>query len=248
MTELAANSWVACPKPRPSARLRLFCLPYAGGGAWSFRAWTDYFSSNVEVCLIELPGRGMRLGEPTLTRIEPLVEAIAQALLPHLDKPFACFGHSMGGLLGFELVRYLRRNHGFSPIHLLISGHRAPQVPAPNPPIHALPDPALREKLRHLNGTPAAVLNHPELMQLFLPVLRADFAIVETYRYSPEPPLKCPLTVLGGLQDPEVHPDDLRAWQNQTTAAFTLKLFPGDHFFLHSDQLHLLQYLAQALG
>lgn len=185
--------------------------------------------------------------ETPFTKLLPLVRAIAQALLPHLDKPFALFGHSMGGLISFELVRLLRREYGLSPVHLFVAGHRAPQVPDLDLPVHNLPESAFLDELRHLNGTPEAVLENAELMQLLLPTLRADFAVLETYVYAPGLPLDCPLTVFGGLQDGEVSCDRLEAWREQTTASFSLSMLPGDHFFLHTAQPLLLQFLAQEL-
>ncbi|BAZ11497.1 putative thioesterase [Calothrix sp. NIES-4071] len=132
------------------------------------------------------------------------LEAIAPAFLSYLDKPFAFFGHSMGGLVSFELARLLRNEYRIHPAHLFISGRRAPQIPDTKPPIHDLPELAFKEELRHLGGTPSSVLDNPELMQLLIPMLRADFAVLETYVYKHEQPLDCLITVFGGLQDTEV--------------------------------------------
>ncbi|AFZ17600.1 thioesterase II family protein [Allocoleopsis franciscana] len=246
-TAQTSKSWVICPQPNAQAKLRLFCFHYAGGGAWSFRTWSDNLPSSVEVCSVELPGRGFRLTEAAFTNLDPLVQAIADALLPRLDKPFAFFGHSMGGLVSFELTRLLRRNYNLNPVQLYVSGHRAPQLPDPDPPIHNLPEPEFLEELRDLEGTPQAVLENAELMQLLLPTLRADFTVVETYAYTAEPPLDCPITAFGGLQDREVSYDELKAWQEQTNIAFSLHMLPGNHFFLHSAQSLLLKLLSQDL-
>ncbi len=185
--------------------------------------------------------------ERPFTQLEPLVPTLASALFPYLDKPFAFFGHSMGGLVSFELARLLRREYGLSPVHLFVSAHRAPQVPDPDAPIHALPNPEFLQELRRYNGTPEAVLENAELMQLLLPTLRADFAVVETYAYTPEQPLDCPITAFGGLDDREVSSNELEAWREQTKASFVLKMFPGDHFFLDSAKPLLLQSLSQKL-
>lgn len=246
-TPSTLNRWVTCPKPNPQATLRLFCFHYAGGGAAIFRTWSDSLPQSVEVCAIELPGRGTWLMQRPFTRLEPLVPTLASALLPYLDKPFAFFGHSMGGLVSFELTRLLRRDYGLSPVHLFVSGRRAPQVPDPDPPIHALPNPEFLQELRRFNGTPEAVLENAELMQLLLPTLRADFAVLETYVYTPEPPLECPITTFGGLSDRVASRDELEAWRDQTSAAFSVQMFPGDHFFVHSAQPLLLQALSREL-
>lgn len=241
------NTCVTCRSPNPEAKLRLFCFPYAGGGALSFRTWSDSLPPTIEVCPLELPGRGFRLKEPPLTQIKPLIEAIAYALLPYLDKPFAFFGHSMGGLVSFELVRLLRREYSLNPSHLFVSGRQAPQIPVSKSPIHDLPEPEFLEELRRLNGTPEAVLNSSELMQLLIPTLRADFAVLETYVYAPEAPLDCPISAFGGLQDREVSCEELEAWREQTNAEFSLQMLKGNHFFLHSAQSLLLQLLSQEL-
>jgi medium-chain acyl-[acyl-carrier-protein] hydrolase len=184
---------------------------------------------------------------PAFTQLQPLVQAIAPVLLPHLDKPFAFFGHSMGALVSFELARLLRKEYNISPVHLFVSGRHAPQIPDTKPPVHALPEPEFKEELRRLNGTPEAVLQNAELMQLLVPILRADFAVLETYVYTTEPPLNCPITAYGGSEDEEASYDELQAWQKQTNAAFSLQMFTGDHFFLHSAQSLLLQSLSQEL-
>lgn len=241
------NSWVTCPKPNPQAKLRLFCFHYAGGGALSFRTWSKSLPPYVEVCPIELPGRGIRLKEPPFNQLDPLIQALEKALLPSLNKPFAFFGHSMGALVSFEIARRLRTEHRLSPVHMFVSGRRAPQIPEKDPPIHALPEPEFLKELRRYNGTPEEVLNNAELMQLLLPTLRADFAVIEAYVYASSSPLDCPITAWGGLQDWKASCDDLEAWREQTNATFSLQMFPGDHFFLHSAQSLLLQSLCREL-
>lgn len=161
--------------------------------------------------------------------------------------PFAFFGHSMGALLSFEVARELRRQHGIVPVHLFASGRRAPQAPDRDPPIHQLPDPAFLDELRLLDGTPEEVLEHPELMELMLPVLRADMAVSETYVYKPEDRLACSISAFGGLQDSEVDYDGLVAWREQTRRSFTLQMFPGNHFFLKSSQSLVLEAVSQGL-
>jgi len=167
--------------------------------------------------------------------------------MPYLEVPFAFFGHSMGALASFETARQLRREHALLPVHLLVSGCRAPQLPSPYPPLHALPDPEFLKELRLLNGIPRQALEYPELIELMLPTLRADFAVYDTYTYSTEPPLECPISAFGGLQDGKVSRDCLAAWRDQTSTSFSLQMFPGDHFFLHTAQPLLLQTLYREL-
>jgi medium-chain acyl-[acyl-carrier-protein] hydrolase len=177
-----------------------------------------------------------------------MVHAISQAILPYLDQPFAFFGHSMGAMIGFELARLLRREYGLAPVHLFVSGRRAPQLGRVSPITYNLPEPELIEEVRLLDGTPKEVLENPELMEMMIPLLRADFEVVETYTYVPEAPLDCPITVFGGLQDSETGREMLEPWREQTSLNFTLSMLPGGHFFLHSDQRILLNALSRELN
>jgi medium-chain acyl-[acyl-carrier-protein] hydrolase len=242
-----SNTWIKYYRPNSQAKLRLFCFPYAGGGTWSFRDWSNNLPQTIEVCSVELPGRGTQMKLPPFTRLHPLVRAIADALLLHLDKPFAFFGHSMGALVSFEVARLLRKNYNVMPVYLFISGRRAPQLPPTKPPIYNLPKAEFIEELKQLNGTPAEVLNNRELMDLMLPVLRADFAVLDTYQYINETSLNCPIAVFGGLQDSEVSQEELEAWREQTSSEFSLNMFQGDHFFIHSARQDLLQLISQNL-
>jgi medium-chain acyl-[acyl-carrier-protein] hydrolase len=168
-------------------------------------------------------------------------------LRPYLDLPYAFFGHSMGALISFELARQLRRHHQVTPTHIFVSGRQAPQLPDTTPAIHHLPAPEFVARLRRLNGTPDEVLHNAELMGLILPTLRADFAVCETYVYTPDAPFDCSISAFGGLQDDDVDRDALAAWQAQTRRSFTLRLFPGNHFFLLNSRALLLQALYQDL-
>jgi len=246
-TPIASDSWIACLKPKPQARLRLFCFPYAGIGVSIFRTWSDGLPADVEVCPVQFPGRGTRMMETPFTQLSPLVQALAQALAPLLDKPFAFFGHSLGALVGFELARQLRRQFGVQPVRLFISAARAPQIPSRSRPIHTLPESEFLIELRRMNGIPGKVLEDAELMQIMLPVLRADFAVYETYVYSTERPLNCFISSFGGVQDHRVSRGELEAWRDQTSASFSLRMFPGNHFFLNTTQPPLLQILSQEL-
>jgi len=212
-----------------------------------FRDWSNGLPADVEVCPIQFPGRGTRLMEPPYNRLSLLVEALIQALLPLLDKPFALFGHSLGSLVSFELARQIWANHQLRPVRLFVSAGPAPQVPRRNSPIHDLPEKEFMAELRRLNGIPAELLSNKELMDIVLPSLRADFALFESYRYLSGPPLNCPISTFGGLSDNRVNHDDLEAWRDQTTVSFTIRMFPGDHFFLKSTQPLLLRALSQEL-
>ena len=240
--------WIVQPARRPETALRLFCLPYAGGGASVFRGWADALSPQIDVCPIQLPGHESRLREKPFDSVQPLVKALANALQPELDRPFALFGHSMGAIICFELARYVRREHHRLPCHLFVSGRRAPHLTDPDPPLYTLPDPAFIEGLiLRYNGIPAVILQDSELMQLFLPVLRADVTLLETYLCADDRPLDCPISAYGGLQDSRANAEALGAWQKHTRGAFSLKMFLGGHFFLQTDRELVLQTINQEL-
>ena len=248
-TTATANpgSWIAGRKPSLQTRLRLFCFPYAGGSALIFRTWSNALPADVEVCPVQLPGRSTRLMERPFTEMSLLMQVLAPALFSLLDKPFAIFGHSLGALVGFELARQLRRQYGINPVRLFVSAGRAPQTLRRGSPIHNLPTKEFVAELRRLNGTPTEVLEQEELMEIMLPLLRADFALYETYVYSGEPPLDCPISTFGGAQDREVSHGDLEAWRDETTAVFSSRMLPGDHFFLNTARPLLLQMISQEL-
>jgi surfactin synthase thioesterase subunit len=242
------NTWLAFHKPNANAKLRLFCFPYAGGDATLFQSWSKNLPRTVEVCPVQLPGRGDRLREPPFTKLQPLVQAAAEAIRPYFDMPFAFFGHSMGTLISFELARLLRREGRPQPQHLFLSGSNAPQLHATGRVIYDLPDLELIEELRRLNGTPREVLEHLELMRLLLPVVRADMAVCQTYDYLPESPLDSAINVFGGLQDFGVPREGIRAWCNQTNSSFAMWMFEGDHFFLHQALPQMLRIISESCG
>ena len=247
-TTATSSAWVRPPQPRPQASLRLFCFPYAGGGASIYRLWPEALPAQIEVCPVQLPGREDRMAEAPITRLVPLVQTLAQFLRPYLDIPFAFFGHSLGALISFELTRQLRRQTDLGPTRLFVAACPAPQLSNPSPPIHQLPEAAFVAELRRLSGTPELVLQNPDMLDLFLPLLRADFELYETYTYLAEEPFDCPLSAFGGLQDRRVNRSELAAWRDHTVGDFSLRMFPGNHFFLESDRWLLLQAVAQDLA
>ena len=242
------SAWLGFPKPNPHAQMRLFCFPYAGGTAAIFRKWPDLILTSVEVCVINLPGRAGRLREPLFTNLLTLVQAMVPFIHPFLDRPFAFFGHSMGALISFELARHLRRERAPAPAQLFLSARSAPHLPDTDQRTFDLPEAEFIDELRRLNGTPREVLEHPELMQLMIPMLRADFSVCQTYEYEKEPPLDSPFTIFGGLDDDEVPRANLEAWREHSSSTFKLRMLPGGHFFLNSEQALLLNILSQELA
>lgn len=246
MTTSTTSSWLK--NPGMQARYRLFCFPYAGGGASAFHTWQSSFPSEIEICPIQLPGRENRIAELPINDLTLLVQAIADVLLPYLGTPFAFFGHSMGTLISFELARQLRRQNAPTPVHLFVAGHRAPQLPDPDPPTYHLPEAEFVNSLRRFNGTPDFVLQNAELMKVMMPALRADMLISESYIYTQEEPLECAISAFCGMQDSEASYDSMQAWQEQTRSSFRIRMLPGDHFFLRSHQTLLLQAISQDIN
>ena len=226
----------------------MFCFPYAGGGASVYRGWGASLPNDLEVCPVQLPGRESRLREPAFTDIDVLVPAVADALDPYMNLPFVLFGHSMGAAIAFELARELRRRGRPQPLHLFVSGRRAPHLPAREEPIHALPEAEFLAKLRELNGTPEEVLQHEELMKLLLPILRADFGVNEKYEPTPGEPLEAGISALGGIGDKDVTREDVEAWKEHTRGRFRSRMFPGDHFFIQGNKDLVLEAVARDLA
>ena len=231
---------------RGRVELKLFCFPYAGGTSAIYKDWSQGLPASTQVVRVELPGRGARLRQPPFASMSPLIEVLTQEILPLLDAPFAFFGHSMGASIAFELARRLRRQHECEPQALFVSGCQAPQMPDPFPVIYNLPKDRFIEELKHIDGTPGEVLEHEELMELMMPLLRADFELTQTYQCLPDAPLQCPITAYRGLTD-KVTRDMILPWREQTSSDFTLRMLPGDHFFLRTSQKQLLESLTQEL-
>jgi medium-chain acyl-[acyl-carrier-protein] hydrolase len=229
------------------ADLNMFCFPYAGGAALVFKEWANFLPSTLRVIPVELPGRGARLQEPAFLSLPALVEELALVIEPLLDMPFVFYGHSMGAVIGFELARSLRRKYDREPQALFVGGRRAPQTPNDEPVTYHLPKQEFVEELIKLDGTPKEVIEHDELMEMMIPLLRADFQLTQTYEYTADTPLRCPITVYGGREDFHVPQSLLLPWKEQTSSKFALRMLPGGHFFIRSSQELLLRSLAREL-
>jgi medium-chain acyl-[acyl-carrier-protein] hydrolase len=232
-----AEPWIVRPRPNPGAAIRMFCFPYAGVGVSVYRTWPAALASSIEFVAMQPPGREGRWGEKPFQRLDALVASAADALLPHLTTPFVFFGHSLGALVGFEVARKLRRDGRPQPLHLFASAHRAPHLPNPHPEIRMLSDADFVDQLcKRYGGIPQTVLDNPDLLELMLPCLRADFSVFETYTYSEEPPLACRITAYGGTRDRRVSEPEVRAWERQTTGGFRCEMFSGEHFFIQDGR------------
>jgi medium-chain acyl-[acyl-carrier-protein] hydrolase len=225
----------------------LICTPHAGGGTGAFRSWPKLVPS-LNFYALSLPGREGRLNQAPFTDIHSLVGSAVRAITPLTRRPFALFGHSMGGLISFEIARLLRKQNAAVPMYLFVSSFRAPHLPDRKSPRFSLPHAQFIEELRSINGPELDLDHHSELVEMMLSTVRADFHLVETYTHKPEPPLICPITVYGGLADSEVNEGDLRDWSQHTSAAFRMTLFPGGHLFLTTQARAILVDLYNQLG
>ena len=241
--------WIHRPAPRPFAALRLICFPPAGHGSAIFRLWSGDLPSNVEVCAVELPGRGARLREPPLSNMTAIVRQLVDCLLPERDRPFAFFGHSMGAVLATAVAESLAQLGGRQPSYLMVSARRPAHVPDAAPPLHTMDDNAfVLEINRRYAGIPAEILAEPEFLAMLLPALRADAAALETYAPVAQPPLACPITAFGGAEDMTTPRSHLEAWRHVTRGQFRLRVFAGGHFYIGPERSALLAEISQILG
>ncbi|WP_246793461.1 thioesterase II family protein [Burkholderia perseverans] len=230
------------------ARLRLFCFHYAGATASIFRSWRGGLPDWVELVAVQLPGREYRLGEPLFESATPIVEALAECVPDWLDLPFVFFGHSMGALIAFDLARLLRARGHAEPALFVASGRNAPRYLWRDAGIQALPDEVFLATVRDYNGTPEELINEPSMRDLWMPRLRADLTISALYHYTEEAPLACPLLVLRGTHDGLVSDEGVEGWRAETTGPIHYVRFPGNHFFLHSEEPDVLAELRRALA
>ncbi len=242
------NPWIENWLPRPNAQVRLFCFPHVGGSAAIYRTWPAKFSEQVELLTVELPGRGQRFGETPFSSLKEMLIIFHQAISSYLDKPFFIFGHSMGALIAYEWALLLQKEKQTLPLKLFLSAFGAPHVAlSREKQLHLLSDKEFLEELHRLKGTPAEVLKHKELMQLLIPMIRADLKMVETYQYQVSEALALPLCVLGGTQDSEVEESKLLAWKDLTSSVFKSKFLEGDHFFIQSKRDELVHFISQEI-
>jgi medium-chain acyl-[acyl-carrier-protein] hydrolase len=243
------NSWISRRNPNLHAKQRLICVPYAGGGTAVFSEWSQKLGNDVEVCCIQLPGRENRFRERPFELMTELVPAVAEGIRDFLDKEFSLYGHSLGALIAFELVRYFRRHFGCEPANLMVSAARAPQLPYPFLPIGKLPQAEfISEVGKRYEPIAPELLADRDMLQATLPVLRADFAVFETYAYCDEPPLTTNIHAFGGESDCTVRHEALLAWKAQTRGAHSITMVPGGHFFIRDQRHRVLECIRSLLS
>ncbi len=237
------NPWFPTRQPNPHARLRVFCFPFAGGGASVYNGWGAALPSGVELVAIQFPGRERRIMEPPFRQIPPLLDALEPALAPLLDKPFVLFGYSMGTRIALALAQRWQARGAPLPLGMVMAAGGAPHLDRRSR--NELDDAAFIELLRKYEGTPAEVFAHKELMEMVLPVVRADFSIADAV--LPALPVRCPISAFGALEDPHVSLKDLDHWRELTTGEFRYRHFPGKHFFMRTSREPLLAALREEL-
>ena len=234
------------------ASVRLLCIPYAGGGALTFRPWVALLPAHVEAYAVQLPGREDRIREAPLVAWTALMRAMADAIRPLPFMPTAVFGHSLGAVIGLELARWMHRDQPGQLVHLFASGRPWPGNPAPED--RALSellaggsDAALLQELDRRYGSMSTSLAHPEIREMMLPVLRADLRLLAAHRYAPAPPLDCALTVFAGTDDHTTPIASVDGWRNETRGETALRMLEGQHFFVDSHRNRLLAEIARVL-
>jgi medium-chain acyl-[acyl-carrier-protein] hydrolase len=250
MPNESIGNWVMRFQQRMARpRARLFCIPHAGGGASAYRLWSRDLPADIEVLAVQLPGRETRLREAPLRRIEAIVEELVPALLPHLDVPFAIFGHSMGAVLAAATAAALGASARPLPMHLFLSARRAAHMPDRFPALSRLPDSEFVAELnRRYGGISPDVLGQPEILEIFLPTVRADIAALEAYQTVAPVRIPCPLTILGGSDDSHVSRAELEAWGDGATRHREFFMFPGDHFYVVEERAAVVAHIATTLA
>jgi len=240
------TKWFFSPRPLNSPAGRLFCFPFAGGGCGTFLEWPRYFGEDLEIICVQLPGRGKRFSEQPFTSVPPLVTELGRLFVNCRGVPFAFFGHSMGSLIAYELACHLQMAGGPQPSCIFVSGTEAPQLVQEKEYFISLSDSELVEVVRRMNGMPDEVLKNPELLELLLPVLRADFILTGTYKHT-DYILSCGITAFCGSDDKEATVSDVHQWKRRTAGEFRMHTITGDHFFINSARDQVLELVKDNL-
>lgn len=247
-TQFDSSVWFRARRREGRASLTLVCLPHAGGGASMFKNWQTRLPVAVDVFAVQYPGHEGRWGGALCSDASEIVEPLTRAVETEVETAYALFGHSLGALVAFEVARAMRRRGGREPVHLFVSGSRAPDAPGERPPLHTSDDAELQLYLCRLGGLPDEVVRHPDLLRSVLPMVRVGLRMYETFPYTSEVPLGCPITALAGDRDGEVSREQLAAWARHTTSGFRLEWFPGGHFFVSSAEPRVLDLVRTSLA
>ena len=223
----------------------LLCLPYAGGGAAAYNGWIKKIQDIISVCPVQLPGREERIMEKPYDNMMDLLDDLESAVERIEDNTYCLWGHSMGAKIAYELERRLEEK-GCIAQYLFVSGSRVPHVPEPNP-IYHLSDTEFKENIGRFEGTPKEILENQELLDFFLPMLRADFTMDEIYYTKEIQKIKCPIIAFGGIEDREADEAAIKEWKEYTCTGFIYKMFSGSHFFVREHEDEILKMIKENL-
>jgi len=229
------------------SKIKLFCLPFAGGSKYSYKGYSAKAPNYIEVISLDLPGRGGRFGEPFITSVEGLVNDLFNQVKGQLNSPYAIYGHSLGSLLGLLLAQRIRQEGLPAPEHLFFTGRGGPQKEVPTKKRHELPKDEFIEELKEMGGLPKELLEDEELLNFFEPIIRADFQAIDTFFYEPQPKLDIPISVIVGMEE-ETTLEEAKAWQLETEQPVDVRQFPGNHFFIFQYEMEIMKLIAKKLS
>ncbi|MDQ1355588.1 MAG: Thioesterase [Acidobacteriota bacterium] len=232
-------------------KFKLFCLPYAGGSAAMYNKWRQYLDRRIELHPLELAGRGRRIYDPLYDSIAEAVDDVYKIIESQLDQmPYCFFGHSMGGIIAYELALKIKNLQRPQPVHIFFAGRGAPNIPGEDEKnFHQLPEEEFKKEILELGGTPREFFEHPELLDVLMPMLRSDFKIAETYKF-PEAgeikPLDYDISVFIGKEE-EVTAGQMHGWREHTAGICTVYYFPGEHFFINEETERIVKIINHTL-
>ncbi|MCP3742352.1 thioesterase II family protein [Rossellomorea sp. BNER] len=230
-------------------KVKLFCIPFAGGSAVIYSKWKKWMAHSIEVNEVELAGRGRRMNEPLIENMEEMVEDIYDSIKNYITEPYSIFGHSMGGLLTYELCHKLQKEGYPAPVHVFVSGRKAPQLKARKKLIHSLPDQEFITEILKYDGMDKNIFENKELANIFLPILKADFKLIETYKFNPPfNLLKSNISVFHGMDDKTVDVEELSLWSEVTKKESKIYTFPGGHFFINEYPEQVVNKINETLS
>ncbi len=239
---MTSNPWFVNFKKRPLKKFHLFYFHHSGGGASMFHPWVEHLSPSIELIAIQLPGRETRFTEKLTDSLIEILDNLTEGFTSFLETPFIVFGHSLGGILAYEFAREIYEKYALLPKHLIVSAMRAPHLPRKSY-LHMLNDRELAEKLKLFDGIDDKILQNEELLELFLPIIRSDLSISETYHSSTVKQMPCNITLLSGREDKTLSEQDIKEWKKYTKAEFKSLSFVGGHFFIKNNQNAIINYI-----
>lgn len=230
-------------------KLRLFCLPYAGGSATIYNRWKNKVINNIIIMPVELQGRGKRFLEPLYSSVEQAATDIFNYIINEVDEEeYAIFGHSMGCLLSYEVARKIKESGFKEPIHIFFSGKEPPHIKERGKTLHTLPDEEFISEIYKKGGMPKEIFENKEILKIFTPILKADFKIIETYAFKPDiNKLNYNISVLNGSKDDEISHERIMEWKLYTNKECNIYEFDGGHFFIMDKEDEVLKLIGSTL-